>query len=233
MNLDVEGGARLFYSDVGAGEVIVLLHGNLQSSDAFDSQINYFSRHYRLILIDSRGQGKSTHGNLPLTLDLMAEDVLRVLSVLNIEKFNVIGFSDGANLGIKLAIKVKDRLTHLVLISPNTTPSALRTLPRLAYSAAHIGLGLLVWIPRVNRRRELLSLITKEQAFSQEDIASIQVPCLVIGSEFDLIHHSHFNDLKKTLPQCELVWLKGMGHMRLKTSAEVINLSIEGFLRTV
>lgn len=62
-------------------------------------------------------------------------------------------------------------------------------------------------------RKTFLSLITKEQAFSLEDIASIHVPCLVMGSE--------------------LIWLKGIGHMRLKTSANVINLSIESFMKKV
>lgn len=225
------GGARLYYNDLGSGPVLVFLHGNAQNSDAFSAQTAYFIKHYRLILIDSRGHGKSSHGNIPIDLDLMAKDVLDIVEQLGIKTFSVIGFSDGANLGLKIAIKAKAAVNKMILISPNISPSALRWLPRLAYSVAYIGLKPLDFNRRIQKRRELISLITRDQAFSHEAIGLVHCPCLLIGSEWDMIHRRHFKHLKWMLPSAKLVWLTGIGHMRLKTRAAEINLAIECFLQ--
>jgi pimeloyl-ACP methyl ester carboxylesterase len=52
-------GVRLYYETYGSGEPLLLIHGNGASIASFEAQIDYFRRHYRVIAMDSRDQGKS------------------------------------------------------------------------------------------------------------------------------------------------------------------------------
>jgi hypothetical protein len=85
-------GARIWYATVGAGAPVVLLHGGMASSDTWASQVPALVRsHHRVVLIDSRGHGRSTLGSKPLSYELMEGDVLAVMDALGLAKADVVG----------------------------------------------------------------------------------------------------------------------------------------------
>lgn len=57
---------RLYYEKAGDGEPLILLHGNGEDGTYFKHQMEYFSKDYRVIAIDTRGHGKSPRGEKPL-----------------------------------------------------------------------------------------------------------------------------------------------------------------------
>lgn len=59
----------LYYQEKGKGIPFILLHGNGESGDYFKNQIDYFSNNFRMIAIDTRGQGKSPRGTHHLQWD--------------------------------------------------------------------------------------------------------------------------------------------------------------------
>ncbi len=63
---------------------IIFLHGGLGSARSWGRQVDFFSKNYRVITPESRGQGRSTDSNAPLTYHLMAEDMIRLMDKLNI-----------------------------------------------------------------------------------------------------------------------------------------------------
>ena len=69
--------------------------------------------------MDSRGQGRSTISSSSITYDLMSSDVIGLLNYLNIEKVNLIGWSDGAIIGLNILIKYKNRLNSLFAFAAN------------------------------------------------------------------------------------------------------------------
>ncbi|MCX8996290.1 alpha/beta hydrolase [Rhizobiaceae bacterium BDR2-2] len=102
--LDI-GDARIYYEVRGneAGEPLVLLHGGLGSIEDFNPILPGLADTYRLIGIDSRGQGKSTLGREPLTYARLEKDAVVVIRHLGVETAGIVGFSDGGITALRLA----------------------------------------------------------------------------------------------------------------------------------
>ena len=109
-------GINLYYETYGAGKPLVILHGNGGSIENADQHIPFFKEKYKVIAIDSRGQGNSIDDTTKLTYDLMASDVNQLLEQLQIDSAYIWGHSDGAILALLLAMdypkksKKSDRL---------------------------------------------------------------------------------------------------------------------------
>jgi len=119
-------GISLYYATIGHGSPVVLLHGGLSNSDYWGNQIKALAPHHTVIVVDSRGHGRSTRDARPYGYDLMADDVVALLDTLHIAKADVVGWSDGAVLGLDLAIRYPDRVGTLP--SSATTPASRRCL---------------------------------------------------------------------------------------------------------
>jgi pimeloyl-ACP methyl ester carboxylesterase len=99
-------GARMWYSTYGSGSPVILLHGGLGHSGNWGHQVPALvSAGYRVLLIDSRGHGRSTRDARPYTYQLMASDVVAVMDALHLEKAYLVGWSDGACVALILAHK--------------------------------------------------------------------------------------------------------------------------------
>jgi hypothetical protein len=69
-------GIKIWYATFGKGEPVLLLHGGLANSNYWGNQVPALARNYRVIVMDSRGHGRSTHDDRPYGYDLMASDVI-------------------------------------------------------------------------------------------------------------------------------------------------------------
>ncbi len=114
------GGARIWYAAVGKGPPVVLLHGGLASADSWGFQIGPLVRAgHRVVLIDSRGQGRSSAGAGPLHYADMADDVLAVLDRLGLGRVDMVGWSDGAIVSLIIAMRHPGRLAHVYAFGAN------------------------------------------------------------------------------------------------------------------
>lgn len=124
MNFDRSGthleidGARIYYEVTGTQSrpALVVLHGGFGNLTNFNSILAGLSREFRVIGIDSRGQGGSTLGSGRLTYERLQKDVERVLEHLEIEAFSLIGFSDGGVVAYRLASLTSLKIERLVTI---------------------------------------------------------------------------------------------------------------------
>lgn len=108
--VDVDSG-RIYYESYGKGEPLILLHGNNESMASFREQLIPFSKKFRVIAVDSRGQGNSTdQSKASYSYELFAKDVNRVMDKIGIKNANVLGWSDGANIGLILSYKYPNRV---------------------------------------------------------------------------------------------------------------------------
>ncbi|GAB1372377.1 alpha/beta hydrolase [Candidatus Kapaibacterium sp.] len=109
-------GNQVYYDVYGEGEPLLLLHGNSVSSTLFESCKVFFSKYFKVIIMDYPGHGKSGRFerfrddfwryNGVVALDLM--------SYLKIEKFNIIGTSGGAMAGLNMAILQPERIKKII-----------------------------------------------------------------------------------------------------------------------
>ncbi len=93
-------GAEIFFSVYGSGPAVLLLHGGLGHSGNWSYQVPaLLERGYQVILLDSRGHGRSSADERPYSYVTMATDVLAVLDHLKVQRATLIGWSDGATIG--------------------------------------------------------------------------------------------------------------------------------------
>ena len=98
-------GINLYYEIYGTGKPLIFLHGSGGSIRGASGRIEYFKKYFKVIAIDSRGHGKSIDTTTKqLTYVQMANDIKVLLDSLNIDSAFVQGQSDGAILGLLLAI---------------------------------------------------------------------------------------------------------------------------------
>src|SRR5215813_8191815 len=89
-------GSKIYYAIYGKGDPVILLHGGLGNADHFAHQVPVLAEKFQVIVIDSRGQGRSTMSlsKTPLTYNAMAADVIGVMDALKIQKASLVGWSD-------------------------------------------------------------------------------------------------------------------------------------------
>ncbi|MGQ3892349.1 alpha/beta fold hydrolase [Legionella sp. CNM-4043-24] len=120
-------GVQVWYATYGRGQPIILLHGGLANSNYWGKQVPILARHYKVIVMDSRGHGRSTRNDQRYSYDLMASDVLGLMDYLHIKKAAIVGWSDGAILGLHIAIYHPKRLTKLFAYGANSDPAGVKS----------------------------------------------------------------------------------------------------------
>lgn len=215
-------GASIWYGVAGEGKPVVLLHGGLGHAGNWGYQLpDLLAEGYQVILIDSRGHGRSTSNNQPYTYELMAGDVLVVLDDLGVGKAAMVGWSDGAVIALLLGMQVPERVAGVFFFGCAMDPSGLiheinYTTPLqhcfarhgkdyAALSATPDGFDAFV---------EAVSQMQKTQPdVSAQTLARVQVPVAVVQSEFDeFILREHARYLAATIPGAQFHSLDGVSH---------------------
>src|SRR5579859_3869988 len=119
-------GISIHYAIYGKGPPVVFLHGGLANTDYWGNQVPAVAAHHTVILMDSRGHGRSTRDTRPYGYDLMADDVVALMDHLKIAKADIVGWSDGAILGLDLAIRHRDRVGRIFAFAANTVVSGVK-----------------------------------------------------------------------------------------------------------
>ncbi len=112
-------GAKIYYERHGRGSPILLLHGGFSHIDHQIRLIELLAPHYEVIAVDTRGHGRSTLGDRPLTYPLLADDMAKLLDELNVGPVTIVGHSDGGVIGYILAVKHPTKVRALVANGAN------------------------------------------------------------------------------------------------------------------
>lgn len=110
-------GVEYYYETHGKGEPLVLLHGGLMSTDSFAPAMPAFTKARQVILIDLQGHGRTTLGNRPIRCEAIADDIDALLAQLGLSQVDVLGYSFGGGVALRLAVQHPDRVRRLVLVS--------------------------------------------------------------------------------------------------------------------
>ena len=115
---------------------VVVLHGNGETHEHMAAVVEALAEERSVIALDSRGHGASWRGSEPLTYELMAADVLEVMSRLGVTQAHVLGFSDGGIAGLIVAREAPARVLSLTTLGANLTPEGLASEAREGMRAA-------------------------------------------------------------------------------------------------
>jgi len=110
-------GININYQVEGEGKPLVMIMGFTASRSGWMPQIPFFKKYYRVITFDNRGVGKSDKPPGPYSTRMMADDTVKLMDVLGIEKAHIMGLSMGGMIAQELAINYPQRVMKLVLAS--------------------------------------------------------------------------------------------------------------------
>ena len=108
-------GININYKVEGQGEPLVMIMGFTANRSNWMPQIPFFKRFYRVITFDNRGVGKSDKPRGPYSTKMMADDTVRLMDHLGVEKAHIMGVSMGGMIAQELAINYPQRVMKLVL----------------------------------------------------------------------------------------------------------------------
>jgi len=78
------GSVTIYFEVHGEGYPLLLLHGGFSNSEAWELLIPGLAQDYQVIIMDSRGHGRSTDAEVPITYELLASDAVALLDYLGI-----------------------------------------------------------------------------------------------------------------------------------------------------
>jgi pimeloyl-ACP methyl ester carboxylesterase len=118
------GSLDVYYEEHGNGDPLLLIMGLAADSTAWMFQVPDFARHYRTIVFDNRGVGRSSKPPSPYTIHEMADDAAGLLDVLDVRRAHVVGVSMGGMIAQELALRHLERVRSLVLACTYPEPDA-------------------------------------------------------------------------------------------------------------
>ena len=190
----------LYYEKTGQGPPLILLHGNGESCRIFRWAMAQFAASHTVYAIDSRGHGKSARVKALHYAD-MAEDVAAFIAALGLERPCLYGFSDGGIIGLLLAIEHPGLLSSLAVSGANITPDGVK-----AGWLRAVRLGYFV------TRNSKYKLMRDEPNITEEQLAQVKTPTLVLAGEKDLIRDAHTREIAAAIPGARLRILPGENH---------------------
>ena len=227
-------GVRIAYRVHGHGPKLLLLHGGGGQSLGMARQILDFGRHFTVIAPDRRGHGGSTDTGDTLSYHVMAEDMLALLDLLRVERVDVVGWSDGAIVGLDLAIHHPGRVRKLVLFGANFTPQGVdpavfAALQRAwAEDSAAAAADISEPLP-IDARLHRLWLT--QPNFTPGELHAIECPTLVAVGDHDLPRLEHTLELARAIPGAQLCVIPGATHAVLHERADLADEIVLQFLK--
>lgn len=223
----------LYYREKGQGEPFILLHGNGGDGSYFKNQIEYFSDCYKMIAVDTRGHGKSPRGTKEFTIAQFATDLNDLMTELEIPKAIILGFSDGANIAMKFAVKYPDKVKALILNGGNLNTKGVKPTSQIPIEIGYrIAKRFAEKSEKAKQNTKLLNLMVNEPNISPDELSKISAPTLVIAGTKDMIKTSHTREIAKNIPNARLSIIKG-NHFIASKKPEKFNKEVEKFLQTV
>jgi pimeloyl-ACP methyl ester carboxylesterase len=232
-------GARIWYGTYGSGPAVILLHGGLGNSGNWGYQVPALVKAGRqVVVIDSRGHGRSTRDSRPFSYVRMASDVLAIMDHLRLEKAALVGWSDGACTALILADQHRTRVSGVFFFACNMDPSGtleFKPTPVIdrCFSRHRKDYRALSATPDAfdGFVEDVSKMMGSEPNYSAKDLAGIKVPvAVVIGEKDEFIKREHALYLAETIPDAEFILMPEVSHFAPLQRPEHFNREVLGFL---
>jgi pimeloyl-ACP methyl ester carboxylesterase len=231
-------GVKIWYATYGHGAPVILVHGGFANSNYWGLQIPALAQHYQVIVLDSRGHGRSTRDANPIGYDLMASDTLALMDSLQVRSAALVGWSDGAIIGLDIAIHHPERLTKLFAFAANSDPSGARDVDKDPVFTAYLSRA------RDEYRKlspapgeydafskQLEKMWSTEPHFSDDQLRGIKVPTWIVDADRDeAIKRENTDHMAALLPGSGELILPRVSHFGFLQDPGLFNAVLLDFL---
>lgn len=248
---------ELNYEEYGKGEVLLFLHGLGSTKADWDAQVPFFSKKYRVVVVDLRGHGKTSIPSKDYGVRFMTEDIKQLLDVLKIEKTSVVGFSMGGAVAFQLAYDSPEKIKNLVIVNSgpdfnnmgkigedllNNRTEFLKT-KGLNVLAKEIAYNMFPEDTQVDMRNQFEerckendydayynSFVTLMNWGLGDKLKEIKTRTLIVASDMDYTPVSFKEEYVKRMPNAELSVIKNSRHGTVIDQPKEFNKVLENFL---
>jgi pimeloyl-ACP methyl ester carboxylesterase len=237
------GGLKMYYEVRGAGPPLLLLHGGTTTiAYSWGKQIARFARKHRVIAVEQMG-----HGHTPdvperaFSYEQMADDTVALLAKLKVASVDIVGWSDGGNIGLVLAMRHPELVRKLVVSGPNCRdgrdaefeewlqtgkpeewPSDIRD----AYVAVSPD-GAAHWPVLLARVKKMWLAF---DGWDEKELSKIRAPVMVMVGDQDWVRTEYAVELHRAIADSRLFVVPGTEHPTFRQRPEWVNPVVEAFL---
>ncbi len=254
------GDCHLYYERHGGGFPVLFVSGLNGAAGYWRDQVAGFAKRFEVVLHDHRGVGQSDHSRISYTVERLADDVVRLMDALAIDRAHLVGHSTGGAIAQVLALEHPERLASMVVAASWTKADAYfrrlfalrkeilaRLGPPTYLQAATLLLYPSFWIARNNEKlRQLeaqalatfpppeivMSRIDAILAFDRtSELARIRTPALIVAAQDDIVTPAYFSEeLARLIPGAEAKFFAQGGHCFTQVMAREFNQAVLPFL---
>jgi pimeloyl-ACP methyl ester carboxylesterase len=229
----VHDGVQLYFELYGTGEPVLLIHGNGSSIGSLTAQIGYFRKHYQVIAMDSRDQGRSGDSPDKITYEKMTDDLAALLDHLKSPPVYVLGWSDGAVEALLLGIRHPEKVKKIAAMAANLYPEGLHP------QASELVKFMLAAIPpsqketpEGKRALKVTQMMLDEPHIEPKALEAITAPTLVLAADHDLILDEHTLEIYHHISNGELCIFPNATHAIPYDDPELFDSTVDRFFRT-
>lgn len=238
------GGVRTYYEAEGNGDPMLMLHGGLCAIETFGGLREQLTQHYRVYLPERRGTGRTPDVDGPYHYEEMAQDTIAFMQAIGLTSCHVLGFSDGANVGMIMALRHPELVGTQVFIGGNINhdgdpPEAkgmlqLDAMPQEAIPPMLRDLYAAVspdggdhWDVVLDKTWKM---IQTEPTMSLDDLRRVSTPTLMLFGEQDFVTAEYAAEMQAALPNSTLIIVPGASHGLPMELPDVVARHVVDFL---
>jgi pimeloyl-ACP methyl ester carboxylesterase len=235
------GDVRTYYEVYGAGEPLVLLHGGLGTAESWAMQTPALAERYRVYVPERRGHGRTPDVEGPITYEMMAADTAAFLDAAGIGAAHLVGWSDGAVVGMLVALRRPELVRKLVVIGQyfNAEGEVPEFRAMIEYWGSDLPEALHEVYDQVSPDgpehfpvvlEKIMRMWSEEPDIALSELKGVRAPVLVMQGDDDIVKVEHSAAVAATLPDAQLAVVPGTSHMALLEKPDLVNRLILDFL---
>ena len=200
------------------------------------NQIDYFKKKYRVIVADSRGQGKSELKTDSLTYKQITEDWEGLVNHLKLDSLNIVGWSDGGIIGLKMGINNKVKIKKIVSMAANLRPDTTAVHPYVVdiikkeFDVVKLKIKENDKTQNWNLKKQLLGLVGEQPNIPITDLSKVKAKVLILAGDEDVIKSEHSIEIYENLEKAQLCIMPGETHFTPSSNPDLFNSIANRFL---
>jgi pimeloyl-ACP methyl ester carboxylesterase len=227
----------------GDGEPLLLLHGGYCSIENLRGLGDGLAASYQVHAPERVGHGRTADRDGPFSYAGGVDETIAYLDAVGLDSVHVVGFSDGAILGLLMALDHPSRVRSVVSISANLDPDGFVADELFARAmseedSAQIERDYKELSPDGPEHADvvvakLTEMWKTEPHIAPETLATVRAPTLVVAGDHDVIRPDHTLLISESIPGAQLAIVPGAGHLVAQDRPALLEMMVRAFLDQV